>query len=144
MRAELRQGIDGHEGFVAAFYADAYDRLGPFRISLGPRINFGDNTYANAYFSVTPFEALLNGRLYPFTATGGFTSAGGMATIRYDVNEKVSVSVYGGGQRLLGSVGSSPIPRLLGDRNQFTAGLALSYSFIVQDPLQYVPAFLRN
>jgi MipA family protein len=136
LRAEMRQGIDGHKGFVAAFYADAYQSLGPFRFSVGPRINFGDNTYANAYFSVTPFEALVNGRLTPYAATGGFTSAGGMATIRYEFADKMSVSVYGGGQRLLGSVGASPIPNLIGSRNQFNAGLALSYSFIVQDPLK--------
>jgi outer membrane protein len=143
MRAEMRQGVDGHEGFVAAFYADAYETVGRFRFSVGPRINFGDNNYANAYFSVSPFEALVNGRLLPYTATGGFTAAGGMATIRYNVTEAAAVSIYGGGQRLLGSVGSSPIPNLIGSRNQFNAGLALSYSFVVADPLQYLPAPLK-
>jgi MipA family protein len=136
LRAEMRQGVDGHNGFVAALYADAYETLGPVRLSVGPRLNFGDNTYANAYFSVTPYEALLNGRLLPYNATGGFTSAGGMATIRYEFNEKVSVSVYGGGQRLLGSVGSSPIPDLIGSRNQYNAGLAVNYSFIVNNPFR--------
>lgn len=136
VRAEMRQGIDGHKGFVAALYADAYESVGAFRFSVGPRLNFGDNAYANAYFSVTPFEALLNGRLTPYTATGGFTAAGGMATARYTLNDKASVSIYGGGQRLLGSVGSSPIPNLIGSRNQFNAGLALNYSFIVHNPFQ--------
>jgi MipA family protein len=136
VRAELRQGIDGHRGFVAAFYADAYETIGPLRLSVGPRLNFGDNDYANAYFSVTPFEALINGRLTPYTATGGFTAAGGMATARYSFDDTVSVSLYGGGQRLLGSVGSSPIPNLIGSRNQFNAGLGLSYSFVVRNPLQ--------
>jgi outer membrane protein len=134
MRAELRQGIDGHQGFVAAFYADAYETVGPFRLSVGPRLNFGDNTYANAYFSVTPYEALLNGRLAPYSATGGFTAAGGMGTVRYNVNDETSVSIYGGGQRLLGSVGASPIPNFIGSRNQFNAGLALSRSFTVASP----------
>ncbi|WP_363349980.1 MipA/OmpV family protein [Methylocystis echinoides] len=138
VRAEMRQGVDGHKGFVAAFYADAYETLGPFRLSVGPRLNFGDNAYANAYFSVTPLEATLNGRLTPYSATGGFTAAGGMATARYDINELTSVSIYGGGQRLLGSVGSSPIPNVIGSRNQFNAGLAVSRSFIV-DPAAYLP-----
>lgn len=138
VRAEMRQGVDGHKGFVAAFYADAYETVGPFRFSVGPRLNFGDNTYANAYFSVTPFEAMLNGRLTPYVATGGFTAAGGMATIRYALNDLTSVSVYGGGQRLLGSVGSSPIPNVVGSRNQFNAGLAVSRSFLV-DPSPYLP-----
>jgi outer membrane scaffolding protein for murein synthesis (MipA/OmpV family) len=114
LRAELRQGVDGHRGFVAALYAGAYDRLGPFRISVGRRLNFGDNAYANAYFSVTPLEAAVNGRLKPYFARGGFTAAGGMATIRHDFTEMTNVSVYGGGSRLLGSVGGSPIPKLIG------------------------------
>lgn len=133
-RVELRQAVDGHRGFVAALYADAYDRLGPFRISMGPRLNFGDNRYANAYFSVTPAEAFLNGRLTPYAATGGFTSAGGMATIRYDFNDMTSATVFGGAQRLLGSVGDSPIPQLIGSRDQWTAGLAIARSFTVPDP----------
>ncbi len=137
LRAEMRQGVDGHQGFVAAFYADAYETIGPLRLSVGPRLNFGDNAYANAFFSVTPFEAMLNGRLTPYYATGGFTAAGGMATARYDINELTSVSVYGGGQRLLGSVGSSPIPNVIGSRNQFNAGLAVSRSFVV-DPSAYL------
>jgi outer membrane scaffolding protein for murein synthesis (MipA/OmpV family) len=138
VRAEMRQGIDGHKGFVAAFYADAYQNFGPIRLSVGPRLNFGDNTYANAYYSVTPLEAMLNGRLTPYWATGGFTAAGGMATVRYDINELTNVSIYGGGQRLLGSVGASPIPNVIGSRSQFTAGLAVSRSFVV-DPSDYLP-----
>ncbi len=134
VRAELRQGVDGHRGFVAMLYADAYETLGPLRISMGPRLAFGDNTYANAYYSVTPFEALLNGRLTPYTAAGGFTSAGGMTTFRYQFNDVMSVSVYAGAQRLLGSVGASPIPNMIGSRSQFSGGLALSRSFTVENP----------
>lgn len=142
VRAEMRQAIDGHKGFVAAFYADAYQSFGPWRLSAGPRLNFGDNTYANAYFSVTPVEAMLNGRLTPYWATGGFTAAGGMATVRYDINDLTNVSIYGGGQRLLGSVGASPIPNVIGSRNQFNAGLAVSRSFIV-DPAAFAPELAK-
>ncbi|MCC3245250.1 MipA/OmpV family protein [Methylocystis sp. WRRC1] len=137
LRAELRQGVDGHRGFVAALYADAYQSFGRFRVSAGPRLNFGDNIYANAYFSVTPFEALINGRLTPYNATGGFTSAGGMATVRYDFDEWTSVSVFGGGQRLLGGVGGSPIPNLIGSRSQYTAGLSVARSFEVRNPFPF-------
>lgn len=137
VRAEMRQGVDGHRGFVAVFYADAYETFGPLRLSLGPRLSFGDNTYANAYFSVTPYEAILNGRLTPYSATGGFTAAGGMATARYHFDEATSVSIYGGAQRLLGSVGASPIPTLIGSRNQFNGGLAISRSFTIADPLAF-------
>ena len=131
-RTELRQGVDGHGGFVAALGADVFGSADALRLSVGPRLNFGNDRYANAYFSVTPAEAALNGRLEPYQASGGFTSAGGIATLRYDIAPNLNATVYGGLQRLTGSVGSSPIPSLIGSRDQFTAGLAISRSFEVR------------
>ena len=103
-----------------------------FTLSLGPRLNFGNNAYANSYFSVSPGEAELNGRLQPYQAQGGFTAAGGLATIRYDITPNCNATVFGGLQRLTGSVGASPIPNLIGSRDQFTAGLSFNRSFEVQ------------
>lgn len=131
-RVELRQGIDGHRGFFAALGADLYGGDGRATVSIGPRISLGDNRYANAYFSVTPFEAALNGGLQPYEATGGFTAAGGLATFRYDFTKDTSATLYGGLQRLTGSVGSSPIPELVGSRNQFTAGVSIARSFEIR------------
>jgi len=130
-RAELRQAVDGHEGFVASLGADFFGESNSFRLSLGPRLNLGDNRYANAYFSVTPVEAILNGRLEPYQASGGFTSAGGVATVRYDFTPNLNATVYTGLQRLTGSVGGSPIPNMVGSRDQFTAGVSVSRSFEV-------------
>jgi outer membrane protein len=131
-RTELRQGVDGHEGFVAALGADVYASQNALSFSVGPRLNLGDNRYANAYFSVTPVEAALNRRLEPYQATGGFTSIGGVATLRYDIAPNMNASIYGGVQRLTGSVGGSPIPNLIGSRDQFSAGLAISRSFEIK------------
>ena len=130
-RAELRQAVDGHNGFVASLGADFFGESNSFRLSLGPRLNLGDNRYANAYFSVTPAEAILNGRLEPYQASGGFTSAGGVATVRYDFTPNLNATIYTGLQRLTGSVGGSPIPNMVGSRDQFTAGVSLSRSFEV-------------
>jgi outer membrane scaffolding protein for murein synthesis (MipA/OmpV family) len=131
-RAELRQGIDGHRGFVAALGADLFAGDGRAILSIGPRVSFGDNRYANAYFSVTPYEALVNGALAPYEANGGFTAAGGIATFRYDFTKNTSATLYGGLQRLTGSIGSSPIPNEIGSRNQFTAGLSIARSFEIR------------
>jgi outer membrane scaffolding protein for murein synthesis (MipA/OmpV family) len=130
-RTELRQAVDGHGGFVAALGADFYGEASVFRLSFGPRLNIGNNRYANAYFSVTPAEAILNGRLEPYQATGGFTSAGGLATLRYDIAPNLNATVYTGLARLTGSVAGSPIPNMVGSRGQFTAGIAVSRSFEV-------------
>ncbi len=131
-RTELRQAVDGHGGFVASLGADVYGEAAAFRLSLGPRLNLGDNRYANAYFSVTPAEAILNGRLEPYQANGGFTAAGAVATARYDFAPNLNATVYTGLQRLTGSVGGSPIPNQVGSRDQFTAGISVSRSFEVK------------
>lgn len=131
-RSEVRQGIDGHKGFVAALGADVYGRFNAVTVSIGPRLSFGNNRYANAYYSVSPFEAVANGRLEPYEATGGFTAAGGMATLRYDFTSDLNATLYGGLQRLTGSVGASPIPNEIGSRDQVTTGLAISRSFEVK------------
>jgi len=132
-RSEFRQGIDGHEGFVAAFAADLYfGGFNSFTVSVGPRLSFGNNRYANAYYSVSPFEALVNRQLEPYQATGGFTSAGGLATLRYDITPNLNATIYGGLERLTGSVAASPIPNWIGSRDQFTAGLAFSHSFEIR------------
>lgn len=128
-RAELRQGVNGHGGFIATLGADLHDSNGPVTLSIGPRLDFGNDRYASAYFSVTPFESALNGRLTPYQASGGFTSVGGIAALRYDFMEDANATVFGGLQRLAGSVGASPIPNLIGSRNQFTAGLSIGRSF---------------
>jgi MipA family protein len=131
-RSELRQGIDGHKGLVAALSADLYGRSNGVTVSFGPRLSFGNNRYADAYYSVSPVEAIANGRLEPYEATGGFTAAGGLATLRYDFTPELNATVYGGLQRLTGSVGGSPIPNQIGSRDQFTTGLAISRSFEVK------------
>jgi MipA family protein len=131
-RSEVRQGIDGHKGFVAALSADIYGRADAITVSVGPRLSFGNNRYANAYYSVSPFEAVANGHLEPYEATGGFTSAGGMATLRYDFAPDLNATFYSGLQRLTGSVGGSPIPNQIGSSYQFTTGLAISRSFEIK------------
>jgi len=132
-RAELRQGIDGHRGLVAAMGMDLHNPVGAFSLSAGPRLSFGDDRYANAYFSVTPFEAAVNGRLIHYSATGGFTAAGGVVTMRYDFNEETNATLFGGMQRLLGSVGASPIPNFVGSRSQFSAGVSITRSFEIRN-----------
>ncbi|HMK90748.1 MAG TPA: MipA/OmpV family protein [Methylocystis sp.] len=130
--SELRQGVDGHKGLVAALGADVFGSYDALTLSFGPRLSFGNNRYADAYYSVTPVEAAFNGRLYSYQAVGGFTAAGGMATIRYEITSNLNATVYGGLQRLTGSVAASPIPNNFGSRDQFTTGLAISRSFDVQ------------
>lgn len=129
-RAELRQGINGHDGLVATLGADWVEKPGAFTLSVGPRLNLGSGTYARTFFSVSPAEALANGRVKPFAATGGLTSVGALAAIGYAFSPEWSGTLYAGYDRLTGSPARSPIVRKLGSRDQFTLGAIISRSFL--------------
>jgi outer membrane scaffolding protein for murein synthesis (MipA/OmpV family) len=93
-------------------------------------MSFGDSNFADAYFSVTPFEASLNGLVTPYKASGGVTSVGVLASASYAWSEQWSTTVYAGYRRLVGDAADSSITRRLGSPDQFTVGASLSYSFI--------------
>jgi outer membrane scaffolding protein for murein synthesis (MipA/OmpV family) len=130
-RAEVRYGLHGYEGVVGNLGLDVVQRFGRFTVSLGPRLAFGDTAFTSAFFSVTPFEAALNGRVTPFRAKGGGTSAGVLGALTYQWSEQWATTLYAGFDRLVGDAGDSPITRRLGSRDQFTVGARLSYSFAI-------------
>jgi MipA family protein len=130
IRAEARQGVSGAQGFDANLELDYVQRYGAFTFSAGPRFQFGDNQFNSAYFSVTPAEAFLNGRVYPYQAHGGLTSVGGLGAVKYEFSPAWSTTVFGGVSRYVSSAGGSPIPNRLGSLNNVTAGAIVAYSFL--------------
>jgi MipA family protein len=83
----------------------------------------------SAYFSITPAEALLNGHVYPYQATGGLAAVGGFGSIKYQFTPAWSAMVFGGVNRYVSSAGGSPIPNRLGSLNDITAGALVAYTF---------------
>jgi MipA family protein len=134
VRAEARQGVNGHEGFDASIAFDAVDKFGPFTAAIGPRLQIGDTQFMNAYFSVTPAEAFLNGKVAPFHANGGLTSVGVLASIKYDFMPTWSATLFGGYNRLVSNAAASPIPNNLGSLNEYTAGAVIAHSFNLDLP----------
>jgi outer membrane protein len=130
-RLELRQGVNGHRGLDANVGIDGIARFGAFTLSIGPRLSLGNSTFMNAYFSVSPGEAIANGRIGPYQATGGVMSYGGLVAAKYDFLPNLSATLYGGYERLVNSAAESPIPNRLGSLNQWTGGVIFAYSFQV-------------
>ncbi|WP_026605732.1 MipA/OmpV family protein [Methylocapsa acidiphila] len=128
-RLEVRQGVNGHDGLDANVSIDAIERIGPYTLSLGPRLQLGNTRFMSAYFSVTPAEAFANGNVYPYQAYGGVESFGGLAAIKYDITPSWSVTGFGGYNRLMNSAAESPIPNRLGSLNEFAGGVIVAYSF---------------
>ena len=128
-RFEARGGVSGAHGFDANIELDLVERFGPWTFSAGPRLEFGDNQFMNAYFSVSPAEAFLNGNVFPYQAQGGLTSVGGLGAIKYAFTPAWSATVFGGVNRYVSSAGGSPIPNRLGSLEDLTAGVIVAYTF---------------
>lgn len=129
---EARQAVNGHDGFVAEAglrYGGRAFLFGPPIIySVGPRVKLVDGNYNDAYFSVTPTQALASG-LPVFDADGGLHSVGAGATVILPLSRdnKMSAVFIAGYDRLTGDAGDAPLVRLRGSRDQATAGLFFSY-----------------
>ncbi len=128
-RFEARYGVSGAQAFDGNIELDVVERYGPWTFSAGPRFRFGDDEFMNAYFSVTPAEAFLNGNVSPYQAHGVLASVGGFGAIKYAFTPAWSATVFGGVNRYVSSAGASPIPNRLGSLNEITAGALVAYTF---------------
>ena len=132
VRVELRQGINGHEGLVGSIGLDQIWRDGDnYVFSIGPRLLFSNAKYQRAYFGVTPAAAIATG-LPAYQPDGGIHAAALASGLSYQFNRDFGMFGYGRYERLLGDAGKSPVVREIGSRNQFSAGIGLSYTFNVQ------------
>lgn len=128
LRAEGRFGLGGHDGFIGSVGADYVHRTRDVVLTIGPRARFSDNAYQDAYFSVSGPVATATG-LPAFDADGGFHALGGTAGLTWQFSREWGLYGYAGYDRLMGDAEDSPIVRQLGDADQFSAGIGITYSF---------------
>jgi outer membrane scaffolding protein for murein synthesis (MipA/OmpV family) len=129
LHAEVRRGVNGHEGWVGNAGADFIARdADKWLVSVGPRVTWADNNYHDAYFSVTPATALATG-LPIYDAGSGVSAVGGAASVLTHLGGPWGLYAYGKYDRLVGDAQKSPIVRTYGSRDQFSAGVGISYTF---------------
>jgi outer membrane protein len=129
VRGELRKGLGGHDGWISQVSADFITRRkDDFLFSIGPRLSWADRQYQRAYFGVTPTTATATG-LAAFDPGSGLRGAGAATSLIYQLGPSIGVQAFGRYERLIGDAGRSPLIRAYGSRDQFSAGLALSYTF---------------
>jgi outer membrane protein len=129
LRAEARQGVSGHEGFLSILSADYFARDGLRQeFSIGPRLTITDNRYQDAYFSVLPEDSAVAG-LPAYDAAGGLQAVGAAAGYIRQFTPRWGIYSFVKYDRLVGDAADSPIVTALGSRDQFSGGIALSYSF---------------
>ncbi len=129
LRAEARQGVTGHEGFIAVLGGDYITRdADEYLFSIGPRVTITNNSYQDAYFSVTPAEAIASG-LPAFDASGGVQAVGVVVGYIQQLSQRWGIYTYAQYDRLVGDAAESPIVRTFGSRDQYSGGIALTYTF---------------
>ena len=129
LRAEVRQGIGGHEGLVANVGADYVARRGDdWLFSVGPRVTLANARYNRAYFGISPAAAARSG-LPVYDPGGGIEAVGATAGYIKQFTPRWGVYGYAKYDRLVGDPADSPVVARYGSRDQLSGGIALTYSF---------------
>lgn len=131
-RIELRQGLNGHEGFIG----EAELRFGGRAVvadqmivfSLGPEITVVDRTYNDAFFGVDEAASAASG-LDAFDADGGLHSYGLGASVIVPFTDHVSAVSFARYGRLTGDAADSSLVEDRGSPNQGALGVFLTYTF---------------
>jgi outer membrane protein len=132
VRADLRKGVNGHEGVIGAVGADYIWRDGDkYVFSVGPRVLFSDERYQRAFFEVAPAASLATG-LSVYRPGGGVHAVAVASGLSYQFNPRFGLFGFARYERLVGDAAKSPIVRVLGSRDQASAGVGLSYTFTVR------------
>jgi MipA family protein len=129
-RVEARRGIVGHQGWVGDAAADLVYTGRRWSASIGPRLGYGDSTYFDTYFGVTPAEAARS----PFIDTAyepgaGRRYAGVEVAVARHLNPHWVTTFDVGYHRLARAAALSPIIEVAGSPNDVSAALSLTYSF---------------
>ena len=128
-RSELRKGLGGHGGWISNNSVDLVFRDGDdWLVSVGPRVAWADGEYHESWYGVDAAASVTSG-LPVFEADGGIMSYGATASFIKQLSTRVGVFGYGKYDRLTGDAASSPIVSQLGSRDQWSGGIALSYTF---------------
>ncbi len=125
---DLRYGVIGHESVVAELGGDAIFHAGPDTyITLGPRLLFGSDAYADTYYGITAAEALASS-FAAYDPQGGLVSAGLQMNVIHELNEDWSLRGRLEVSELVGDAADSPIVQG-GTTTQMRAGVTIVRRF---------------
>ncbi len=106
--ADVRRGFGGHEGWVGEAGFDFITRpTSDWRLSMGPRLYWGNDEVADTYFGVSASEATSDRPAYD--ADGGLLGAGAEFVARYQINRDWGLEGGVTYRSLLNDAADSPI-----------------------------------
>lgn len=128
--AQVDYGFNGYSGFRGQIGADVIaEPADRWSMSLGPRVSFAGGDYMDTYFGVSASEAAdSDGRLTAFEADGGLRAVGVSGLASYALTDQLFLLMNARYDRLVGDAADSPVVTV-GDEDQYTLGLGLSYRF---------------
>ncbi len=128
---EARQGISGDDpGLIATLGLRYETRVAGTVISIGPKISWVDDDYAQTYFGITPAQAAASFVGYaPYVAEGGIKDYGVGLTAVLPLDDAWSLTGIVSVSRLAGDAADSPIVAAQGSETQVTLGLFAGYRF---------------
>lgn len=126
--ADVRRGFGGHESWVGEAGADAILRPSPdWRLTLGPRLFWGSDSYSDTYFGVSSSEASASG-LSSYDADGGLLGAGVELGARYRITDNWGLEGALTWQQLQNDAADSPITDE-GSEDQWRVRVGLTRTF---------------
>jgi MipA family protein len=133
LRAEVRQGVGGHDGLIADTILGFSDRTANASLlwNLSLRATWADSAYSNVYFGVTPTQAAATG-LPAFTTGSGLISAGVSGALTKPLGrfgKNGAITLFTSYDRLGDVVADSSLIRLRGQRDQVSVGLSYGVRF---------------
>ena len=125
--ADVRRSIGGTDGLIGdlGVYMPVVGNK-QWAVFVGPSVTFSDDRYAEKYFGITPAQARPNSGFPVYAATGGLTKTNFGVSVNYRVDDHWRINTGLGYERLLDSVGDSPLVR---DKNQLGLSITASYKF---------------
>ena len=123
--AELRQGFGGHEGAIGDLFVNWSTKLSDsLMLTVGPKATVASRDFTETYFGVTPGQAARTG-YRAYAPDGAFMSYGLGASLRYRVNDYLSLGGFAGIDRIAGDAADSPLVDQAGSPTQARLGLTL-------------------
>lgn len=125
MGAELRQGFGGHDGVIGDLFANWSTKLSDsLMLTVGPKATMASRDFTETYFGVTPGQAARSG-YRAYSPDGPYMSYGLSASLRYRVNDYLSLGGFAGIDRIVGDAADSPLVDQAGSPTQARLGLTL-------------------
>ena len=124
----MRYGFIGHNAWVGEIGADgiAYPIDG-LTLTLGPRLAFGDDRFAETYFGVIAEESAASGAARRSTPAAACSAPASSSARRYLFNERWGVEGAASWERLLNDAADSPITAT-GSEDQYEVRLGMTRS----------------